>query len=62
MPKRVHFVEAVVKATGEAQTIPAHWLDNPVLAAGFESPKSTRKPSASSAEVPAEAKSTKKEN
>lgn len=30
------FVEAVAKATGRTQLIPAHWLDNPVLGAGFE--------------------------
>lgn len=29
------FVEVVVKATGDKQMIPAHWLDNPALAEPF---------------------------
>lgn len=59
MPNRSEKVRVVAKATGKEQVVPARWLDNPVIAAGFEAPKSTRK--ASSAEVPAEAKSTPKE-
>ena len=29
------FVDAVVKATGRKQRIPAHWLDHPTLGAPF---------------------------
>lgn len=63
MPQRIKFVEAVVKATGATQVIPARWLDNPEIAAGFvRAKKSTRAPSAQSAEVSAEATSTQEEN
>ena len=30
------FVEVAVKATGKKQRIPAHWLDHPILGAGFK--------------------------
>lgn len=30
------FVEAIVKATGQRQTIPCHWADHPVLGSPFE--------------------------
>lgn len=29
------FVEAVVKATGRKQTVPAHWLDHPTIGGQF---------------------------
>ena len=50
MPKK--FVEAVVKATGRTQEIPAHWIDHPVLGAPFEVP-SKSKAAAKSADAPA---------
>lgn len=36
------FVEVVVKATGEKQYVPKHFLENPVLRAPFELPPSAR--------------------
>ena len=64
MPQRTKFVEVTVKSSGEKQVIPARWLDNPTIAAGFDrrTTKQTRVSPASSAEVSAEAKSTEKEN
>ncbi len=36
------FIEVAVKATGEKQQIPVHWLDNPVFAEQFrELPSAT---------------------
>jgi hypothetical protein len=50
MPKK--FVEAVVKATGRTQEIPAHWIDHPVLGAPFKA-SSEAKAAAKSADAPA---------
>ena len=35
-------IEVVVKATGNKQVVPTHWLDDPMLGAPFELPPSAR--------------------
>lgn len=37
------FIEAVVKATGKKQRIPAHWLDHPTLGEAFKLTSQSRK-------------------
>lgn len=37
------FVEVAVKATGNKQRIPAHWLDHPVLSEPFRELPSAKK-------------------
>ncbi len=37
------FVEVAVKATGNKQRIPAHWLDHPVLSEPFRQLPSAKK-------------------
>lgn len=59
MPKQVKKVRVVVKATGKEQVVPAHWLENPRIAEGFEVSKASR--GARQAEGSTEAKSTVKE-
>lgn len=38
MPK---FVEVTVKATGDTQIVPEHWIGHPVLGAGFKAEKAS---------------------
>lgn len=37
------FIEAVVRATGRKQRIPAHWLDHPTLGEPFKLTAQSRK-------------------
>ena len=54
------YVEVTVEATGEKQSIPAHWVGHPVLSKGFKIPQSVR--AEAKAEGDTKAKSAQKEN
>ena len=47
------FIEAVVKATGNKQRIPEHWLDHPTIGAQFRLPPSAAKAEPAKKSAPA---------
>ena len=50
------FIEAVVKATGNKQRIPEHWLDHPTIGAQVRLPPSASKASTETTEAKASSK------
>lgn len=54
------FVEVYVKATGEKQTIPAEWVDHPVLWEPFRKTPLTRASESGSTKAPANGENQEK--
>ena len=54
------FIEAVAKATGKKQRIPAHWLDHPTIGKQFRLPPSAEAKAAKQDEKPAAKKAEPK--
>lgn len=56
------FIEAVVKATGNKQRVPEHWLDHPTIGAQFRLPPSASKAEKSATAATTEAKASSKKS